>query len=229
MKGRGNMVVKRALVESRPWLLLSLVAAISYYFVSDAPIPGLYLMLWKGLGLAFLGVFALARHHSLDGRMLACVMALGAIGDMLIEIDLIYGAIAFLLGHVVAIVLYARHRRHTVTPSQRMFAIVLVPAVVLIAWALPIDRTGATGIAVYSLFLAVMAAMAWTSDFPRYRVGTGALMFVASDLLIFARLGPLEGSVLPEWLIWPLYYFGQFLICTGVIQSLRHRDPRAAG
>jgi len=222
------MVVKRALVESRPWLLLSLVAAISYYFVSDAPIPGLYLMLWKGLGVGFLVIFASVRHHSLDGWLIAGVMALGAIGDMLIEIDLIYGAIAFLLGHIIAIALYARHRRPTVTFSQRAFAIVLVPAVVLIAWALPIDRSGATGIAVYTLFLAGMAAMAWTSDFPRYRVGTGALMFVASDLLIFARFGPLEGSVLPDWLIWPLYYFGQFLICTGVIQTLRHKDPRVA-
>lgn len=223
------MVVKRALVESRPWLLLSLIAAISYYFVSDAPIPGLYLMLWKGLGVGFLAVFALVRHHSADGRLIGGVMALGALGDMLIEIDLIYGAVAFLLGHIVAIVLYARHRRQTVTPSQRAFAIVLVPAVVLIAWALPMDRNGAGGIALYSLFLAIMAAMAWTSDFPRYRVGTGALMFVASDLLIFARFGPLEGSAIPDWLIWPLYYFGQFLICTGVIQSLRHRDPRLAG
>lgn len=223
------MVVKRALAESRPWLLLSLVAGISYYFVSDAPIPGLYLMLWKGLGVGFLAVFALVRHHSADGRMIGAVMALGAIGDMLIEIDMIYGAVAFLIGHVVAIWLYARHRRISVTFSQRLFALLLVPGVVLIAWALPIDRSGAGGIALYSLFLAVMAAMAWTSDFPRYRVGFGALMFVVSDLLIFARLGPLEGSAIPDWLIWPLYYFGQFLICTGVIQSLRHKDPRVAG
>jgi uncharacterized membrane protein YhhN len=223
------MVVKRALVESRPWLLLSLVSAISYYFVSDAPIPGLYLMLWKGLGVGFLSVFALVRHHSTEGRLLGGVMALGAIGDMLIEIDMIYGAVAFLLGHIVAMVLYARHRRRTITFSQRLFAILLVPGVVLIAWALPMDRAGATGIAVYSLFLAAMAAMAWTSDFPRYRVGTGALLFVLSDLLIFARLGPLEGSAIPDWLIWPLYYFGQFLVCTGIIQSLRHRDPRLAG
>ena len=223
------MVVKRALAESRPWLLLSLVAAISYYFVSDAPIPGLYLMLWKGLGVGFLAVFALARHHSRDGQLIGAVMALGAIGDMLIEIDMIYGAVAFLLGHLVAIWLYARHRRPRVTFSQRLFALLLVPGVVLIAWALPIDRSGAGGIAFYSLFLAVMAAMAWISDFPRYRVGTGALLFVVSDLLIFARLGPLEGSAIPEWLIWPLYYFGQFLICTGVIQSLRHKDPRGAG
>jgi len=223
------MVIKRALVESRPWLLLSLIAGISYYFVSDAPIPGLYLMLWKGLGVGFLAVFAAVRHHSIDGRLMAGVMALGAIGDMLIEFDMTYGAIAFLLGHCVAIALYARHRRRTLTFSQRLFAILLVPGVVAIGWALPFDRAGAGGIAVYSLFLAVMAAMAWTSNFPRYRVGTGALLFVVSDLLIFARLGPLENSVLPDWLVWPLYYFGQFLICTGVIQSLRHRDPRVAG
>ncbi|WP_017672575.1 lysoplasmalogenase [Blastomonas sp. AAP53] len=222
------MVVKRALVESRPWLLLSLLASISYYFVSDAQIPGLYLMIWKGLGVSFLAVFATVRHHSADGRLIGGVMAFGAIGDMLIEIDLIYGAVAFLVGHAIAIALYARHRRATVTFSQRMFAVVLVPCVVLIAWALPLDRSGAAGIALYSLFLAVMAAMAWTSDFPRYRVGLGALLFVASDLLIFAQLGPLEASAIPEWLIWPLYYFGQFLICTGVIQTLRHRDPRVA-
>lgn len=222
------MVVKRALVESRPWLLLSLLASITYYFVSDAPIPGLYLMLWKGLGVGFLAVFAFVRHHSVDGRLIGGAMALGAIGDMLIEIDMIYGAVAFLIGHVIAIALYARHRRASVTFSQRLFALLLVPGVVLIAWALPMDRSGAGGIALYSLFLAVMAAMAWTSDFPRYRVGIGALMFVVSDLLIFARLGPLEGSVIPDWLIWPLYYFGQFLICTGVIQTLRHKDPRVA-
>lgn len=222
------MVVKRALVESRPWLLLSLAAAISYYFVSDAPVPGLYLMLWKGLGVGFLGVFALVRHHSVDGRLIGGTMALGALGDMLIEINMVYGAVAFLLGHIAAIVLYARHRRPSVTFSQRLFALMLVPCVGVIAWALPFDRAGAAGIAFYSLFLAVMAAMAWTSNFPRYRVGTGALLFVLSDLLIFARLGPLDGSAIPDLLIWPLYYFGQFLICTGVVQALRHRDPRVA-
>ena len=47
-------------------------------------------------------------------------------------------------------------------------------------------------------------------------------------LLIFAHVGPMAHSVLPGLLIWPLYYFGQFLICTGVIGELRSRatpDP----
>lgn len=68
-----------------------------------------------------------------------------------------------------------------------------------------------------------MTAAAWTSTFSRYRVGLGAVMFAVSDLLIFARVGPLANSATPGLLIWPLYYFGQFLICTGVIGELRRR------
>ena len=85
-------------------------------------------------------------------------------------------------------------------------------------------RSAAPGVAVYALSLGGMAAAAWSSSFPRYRVGLGAVLFVASDLLIFAELGPLNTSSLPGLLIWPLYYVGQLLICTGVISALRNSD-----
>jgi hypothetical protein len=40
-------------------------------------------------------------------------------------------------------------------------------------------------------------------------------------------MGALSQSPLPDLLIWPFYYFGQFLICTGVIGELRSRStPR---
>ena len=68
-----------------------------------------------------------------------------------------------------------------------------------------------------------MAGAAWTSSFSRYRVGIGAVLFVISDLLIFARMGVLAQSPLPDLLIWPLYYFGQFLIATGVVGELQRR------
>ncbi len=218
-------MVKRAFVESRPYLLLSLIFGISYFFIRDSSVPGLYQMLWKGAGVAFLALYALRRHPSFDAKLLAAVMAFGSLGDMLIEIDLIWGAIAFIGGHIVAIWLYLRNRRESVSFSQKSFAILLIPFTVFIAWLLPGDRGLAAGIAIYALFLAVMAAMAWTSSFSRYRVGAGALMFVVSDLLIFAREGALAESVIPWLLIWPLYYFGQFLICTGVIQTLRKDIP----
>ena len=98
---------------------------------------------------------------------------------------------------------------------------VLIP---IVAFLLPADRAAAPGIALYALGLGTMTAAAWASSFPRYRVGLGAVMFAVSDLLIFARLGPLAQSALPGLLIWPLYYFGQFLICTGVIGELRARS-----
>ena len=71
-----------------------------------------------------------------------------------------------------------------------------------------------------------MAASAWLSRFSRYNVGIGALLFVVSDLLIFARLGGRIDQSLSSWFVLPLYYAGQLLICTGVIRAVRrdHRD-----
>ncbi len=213
--------MKRAIIESRPYLLLSLLFGISYFFVKDSNFPGMYLMFWKGAAVGFLAVYAFRRAHNFEGKLIAGVMAFGAFGDMLIEIDLMAGAGAFMIGHCIAIWLYSRHRRESTAFSQKLFAILLVPITMFIAWSLPFDRSEALGLALYSLFLAVMAAMAWTSSFPRYRVGIGALMFVVSDLFIFAEMGFLQESLIPSWTIWPLYYIGQFLIVTGVVRTLR--------
>lgn len=214
---------RRALIDKRPWLLASLVAGISFYFVKDSHLPGLYQMVWKGAGVALLAAYALARHKGRDANQIAAVMAFGALGDVLIELDIIWGALAFLVGHLIAIHLYLRHRRDSLSASQKalaLFTLVLVP---LIAFQLPANRADAPGVALYSLGLAGMAASAWTSSFPRYRVGLGAVLFAISDLLIFSRMGALEGSAIPDLLIWPLYYFGQFLIAVGVVGELRRR------
>ena len=216
---------RRALIEKRPWLLASLVAGIGYYFIAGSALPDLYEWAIKGAGVAFLAVYALARHQGRDANQIAAAMAFGALGDVLIELDIVWGALAFLAGHLVAIQIYWHHRRVSLSASQIALALTLLVLVPLIAFQLPADRTGAPGVALYAFGLAAMAASAWTSSFPRYRVGLGAIMFVISDLLIFARMGVLAGSVVPGLLIWPLYYFGQFLICTGVVGELRYRPP----
>lgn len=218
---------RRALAEKRPWLLASLFAGISYYFVRDGAVPGLYLMAWKGAGVAFLAFYALARHKCADSRQIALVMALGALGDVLIEVKLEWGAVAFLAGHLVAIRLYWSHRRTAVSSSQQAAAVALLVLVPLISFLLPANRAAAPGVSIYALGLGAMAAAAWSSSFPRYRTGLGAVMFVVSDLLIFARLGPLAASPVPGLLIWPLYYFGQVLICMGVLGELRRRAETA--
>lgn len=210
---------KRALIEKRPWLAASLVAGVSYWLAAKGQVPGLWLMVWKGAGVAFLAAYAWAHHQSRNAHLLALVMALGAVGDMLLEVLFTAGAVSFFLGHLAAIALYLRYRREHLAGSQKAAAVATLVGVPLISWQL----THAPEVAVYAVSLAGMAAVAWSSSFPRYRVGVGAMMFVVSDLLIFARMGPLSGSAVPDLLIWPLYYFGQFLICAGVITTLRAR------
>lgn len=213
----------RGLIDRRPWLVASLLFGISYWFVAQGLVlpkfPGLFVIAWKGAGVALLAAYAWAHHPSRDARLVALVMALGAVGDILLEVNFIAGAVAFLLGHLIAVSLYLRYRREIMSPSQRLAGLAVLVATPFIAFAL----TGQPTVALYSAALGAMAAAAWTSAFPRYRVGLGAVLFMASDLLIFARMGPLAGDVLAKALIWPLYYFGQFLICTGAISFLRRQ------
>lgn len=210
---------ERALIDKRPWLVASLIAGISYYFVRGDLLPDIYEWALKGSGVALLAAYALSRHKGADSRQIAAVMGLGALGDVLIELQLEWGAAAFLAGHLVAIHLYMRHRRPALALSQKVLGLALMVLTSMISWWL----TGSALAAVYALGLGAMAGAAWTSRFPRYRVGIGAVLFVASDLLIFARMNVLQHSPLPDLLIWPLYYFGQFLIATGVVGELRRR------
>ncbi|WP_417621638.1 lysoplasmalogenase [Parasphingorhabdus sp.] len=217
--------MKSAFAENRPFLMISLLFGISYYFacVLNTPeLPEPLIVLWKGAGVSFLAIYALVRLHRLDGKIVGAFMAFGALGDMALEYDMIIGAGAFMVGHFLAIAFYSRYRRHKLGFSQKLFAILLVPLSIGIAWALPSDRGSALTIALYCLSVAGMAAMAWTSRFSRYQVGAGAILFLVSDLLIFARMGPLETSIIPDLFIWPFYYFGQFMIATGIVRTLRH-------
>lgn len=210
--------------DPRVWLIASLIAGTSFWLAKDFDLPGMITVAWKGAGVALLAVYALAAASGRDGRQLALIMGLGALGDVLIEWRLEAGAIAFLIGHLVAIALYLRHRRVRVAASQRMAALAMLALIPLVSFLLPTDRAAAPGVASYAVGLAGMTAAAWTSAFPRYRVGIGAVLFAASDLLIFARIGPLADSAIPDLLIWPLYFFGQVLLCTGVVGVLRPRQ-----
>lgn len=210
-------------------LVLSVVAGVSYLWAGSLPLAPWAATAWKGAGVALLAVYALLRARTLDGWLIFAVMALGATGDVLLETSgLIVGAVAFLAGHIVAIALYLRNRRPKLTPSQIALAIALPPATVATAFSLPADRAMAPGIALYALGLSLMAALAWISRFSRLKTGLGAVMFVASDLLIFARGGPLAGAAWAGFAVWALYYAGQYLICVGVVPALARKSDGAA-
>jgi uncharacterized membrane protein YhhN len=205
---------------ARGVLIASIIAGVSYVAAWGLHLPPTADLTWKGLGVGLLAVYAALKARSLDGWLLVAVMAFGALGDVLLgAAGLTVGALAFLVGHLIAIGLYVRNRRDTLSRSQLALAVVIVPATVIIAYLLPADRAGAPGVALYALGLSLMAATAWTSRFHRFRVGIGAVMFVVSDLLIFARAGPLPDSFAVGLAVWGLYYFGQLLICVGVVRG----------
>ncbi len=211
-------MTKRALVEHRPWLLASVAAALAYYFLQDSALGGLWVMIVKGAGVGALAIYAFLRGPGSSGRHIALVLGLGALADMAIENWFEAGGALFFLAHCFAMALFLKYPRHHTTGSQKALAVALLLVTPLVSYAL----SGNGQVALYALALGGMAATAWMSRFPRYRVGLGAVLFVLSDWLIFSQLGSFDLARLPQFAVWPLYYIGQFMIATGVVQTLRH-------
>ncbi|TXC69091.1 lysoplasmalogenase [Sphingorhabdus soli] len=202
-------------------------AGASYYAAVLLELQNPSAIVWKGAGVGLLALWAARHARSLDGWLIAGVLALGATGDVLIDaVNLRMGGIAFMIGHIVAVVLYLRNRRAAPSGSQALLGLVLLVGVPAIAYAVSPPGMQAVGHAIYGLTIGAMAGAAWTSRFSRYRVGIGAVLFALSDLLIFGRLGPLADSSLPHLLVWPLYFAGQALIAWGVVT--RVSSERAA-
>lgn len=219
-------MAQRALIEQRPWLLASVTAATAFYFLSDNPVfEGTWGLLAKGASVGLLALYALLRvpqgKHRADGFLLVAALGLAAAGDVAIELDFLTGGALFAAAHCVAVVLYLRNRHQRPSPTQKLAGAMLLVLTPLVSYVL----SGTVQIAIYAAFLGAMASAAWMSHYPRYRVGTGAVLFVLSDWLIFARQGAFDFDPLPNLLIWPLYYAGQLMIATGIVQCLRGEQP----
>jgi uncharacterized membrane protein YhhN len=209
-------------LAARLALAAAIIGGVSYLAADHMALSPAVSLVWKGSGVSLLALYAALSARSLDGWLICAVMAFGAAGDVLLgPAGFVVGGGAFLVGHLIAIGLYQRNRRAGLGWPSWLTAAALVVATVTAAFLLPKDRAAAPGVAVYATGLSLMAASAWLSRFPRPWVALGALMFLVSDLLIFARGGPLAGH--RPWLgfaIWGLYFAGQALICVGVVRTL---------
>ena len=194
---------KRALAEKRPLVFASIAAALAFYYLRAGPWPEAYLIPLKGSAVALLAVYLWLRHSSPDARLMSWAFGAASLGDMAIEVDRMIGGLLFFLYHVLALGVYLRNRRKILSASQKWAAAAMLVLTPLIAWLMPTDRAQAPNTALYALALGAMAAGAWASVFPRYRVGSGAALFLLSDLLLFAETGPLQGSIFPQILAWP--------------------------
>ncbi len=204
------------------WLwLLALAGGISFFVAVFLRLDGPAIWAWKTSGVGLLAVWVAVNAREKTGWLIAAALGFGALGDYLLDAKgLETGAVAFVVGHIIAITLYLMNRRVQMTPSQRLLGWLAMPATLVIVWAMLSPAPGWWHAAVYSLFVAAMAAAAWTSRFPRHRTGMGAMMFLASDLFIFAGEGAVLSKDVTMWLVWPLYFAGQALIAWGVVGTL---------
>lgn len=217
--------------DTLPRLVLAAAIAggVAYFFARDGVVPEAVSTAVKGSGVGLLAIYAALLAKDTDGWLLALVMLLGMLGDVLLNAaGLTTGALAFLAGHLVAIVLYRRNARGPLTPRTLVAVALFVAVVTAFAAWLPGDPAQAPGIGLYSAGLTLMAACAWLSRFPRGLVAVGALMFVVSDLLLFARIGPLAGQAWASLGVWGLYFAGQLMICLGVTRTLAARISASA-
>lgn len=200
----------------------AVVAGLTYWPGSELPLPAWLLVVWKGSGVALLALWAGLQARERDGWLLTGVLAAGALGDVLLEAaGLQVGAAAFLVGHMLAIWLYLRNR----VRSWRWPFFATIPMVVALSAWLPDDPAMRPPVGLYSL---VLAAMAVAASHSRFRgAAVGAWLFVASDLLIFARLGPFYTSFVPDLLVWPLYFVGQAIIAWDVAHRSRLEEMAA--
>jgi len=210
-------VPRRALIEHRPWLLVGIVAALTYYFVWNNPVGGVWLIGLKGIAICSLAIYAVRRADGGDAVMLSGALAIAGVAAMLAELFDATGFALFALFHVLAALLYQKNHRGGLPIGRRLIAAIIGLGTPLAMWLL----TGDGFMAGYGAILGWMAAAAWTSRFPRRRNGTGALLLILADLLQLSRMGGFDTGELPEVFVWPLFYAGLILIATGVVQTLR--------
>ena len=229
MEDQPIMTVAAPLPVPARWLALVAVLAGLAFLPLAAVLEGPAVVAAKGAGVTLLALAALALRAP-GGGWLAAIMAAGALGDVLLEIPglFIAGAGSFAAGHIIAMIFYARRRRPSGAPLRLGAAALILFGLIMPPLLQP--RLLPVGVAMlYAVLLCGMAASLWLSRLPRI-AAWGALLFVASDTLIVARLAghSLGGPTLSGAAVWLSYLAGQAMIWLGVARGLIS-DQSAAG
>lgn len=214
---------KRALIERRPWLLGSILLALAFVWLQNSTMPGVYLLALKAAPLLMLAIYALLRHQGNDTRLLAGMLTCEGVGSALVDYFPYEAVTLIIIGFGFGIGLFVMHRRPIMAASQRGLAVALLLLTPAIAHLLAAPGSRLTAL-FYGLAAGGMAATAWASNFPRYRVGAGAIIIVAANLVAIAVSTDLETSRLMSQGSWPLFFFGNLMLSTGVTIELRARN-----
>lgn len=195
---------------------LSLITAVVWFALVVRHQDAGALVYVKALPLPLLAVLAARR----NAWLLAGALLLHGVGDLVIEFSFLGGMVAFLVGHLLYLALFLRHRRSPASPSTwiRVALLAALGVGVLAMLARGLQGVMAVAVPLYALALLAMAASAQLSRRGQPWLSVGAWFFVASDLLLaFETFG--GGTPLGNLPIWPTYWIAQALLTLAWLYS----------
>lgn len=188
--------------------------------------------IFKASSIIILGLVALFARS----RLLAAGLFFGASGDALLAwspATFLYGAFAFLIGHLFYITLWLRSGLGIGTalksPSRLIGALALIVACIVMTYLLvPRDNPMFAPLAVYTGVLTLMALCSFTLPTTRWLVMLGAVLFFISDGFVAWNMFHTDpdptlayGRSFAGWMI---YWAGQAAICFGAL-GLHKKSP----
>lgn len=210
-------------------LALSAILAIAYgafgsSLYEGAP-PYVVGTIFKASSIVVLGLIALMTRS----RLLAAGLLFGALGDALLAWSpdtFLYGALAFLIGHLFYITLFLRTGLGVGAalkqPPRIIGALSLIAAAFVMTWMLvPRDNAMFAPLSVYTGVLTLMALYSFTLPTTRWLVMAGAVLFFISDGFVAWNMFHTDPDpTLAYWRSfagWMVYWGGQASICMGAL------------
>ena len=216
-------------------LILSAILAVAYGAYGSSLYTGEppYIVgtTFKSSGIVILGLIALFSRS----RLLAAGLLFGALGDALLAWSpntFLYGAFAFLIGHIFYITLWLRSGdgigSALKNPPRLLGALALVTACIVMTYLLvPRDNPMFAPLAVYTGVLTLMALCSFTLPATRWLAMAGAVLFFISDGFVAWNMFHHDPDpTLAYWRSfagWMIYWAGQAAICFGAIGL--HKAP----
>jgi len=175
-------------------------------------------------------------------RLLATGLWFGALGDALLawrQETFLFGALAFVFGHLCYIWLFLSNGmgpRAALRDRTRVLLITATLLVALLASRLTPQNSPLYGpLTVYSAVLTAMALSSYTLAWPQGLAMAGALLFFVSDgFVAWDKFHPDANPTLAFWrgfAGWMIYWSGQALLCfggLGLAKREANRDPGRA-
>ncbi len=210
-------------------LAISAILAIAYgaygsSLYEGAP-PFVVGSIFKASSIVILGLIALFARS----RLLAAGLLFGALGDALLAWSpdtFLYGAFAFLIGHLFYIALFLRSGIGVAAGLKRPPRLIGTIALIIAAFMMtsllvPSDNAMFVPLSVYTGVLTLMALSSFTLSTTRWLVMAGAVLFSISDGFVAWNMFHHDPDpTLAYWRSfagWMIYWAGQAAICFGAL------------